>query len=375
MDTMIAKTMLEKVKTIEEFDEFRNNEEIKAITVDWEKYYNDIVDDYLKRNKKISQMDFYKYISWQCGVSVDTVRKTWRKAFPSKRISFVFLLLALDMDIEQINCALNRYGKQPQLYVKNISDAICLYLVQSNKCENDYPICERYKRIEKRILDDLEKGSFDDIISSLDKGDKSTPTDIMGVGFGKIADEDGFYNFVKSHLNEFKMAYTKLYKFIEDYMKENYFTMSMLTEYEGIHKNFNNKYSTLKKMCECPTRNELIALGIAMCMTVEELNQMLSVAHMEPMCPKDRIEAAIIFVISDIRRNFPDIFNDNSTDTGLELNEKEMLNYLNYRKRRNTEYIEFGPEDAEMMNYLKQALYNIEPELWIETKEILAITI
>ena len=188
-----------------------------------------------------------------------------------------------------------------------------------------------------------------------------------------IEDEEAFYKYISSNLSDFRSANEKLYRHIEDYMERNAFTFKIVATYEGLKPAFNTKYSHLKNLCECPSRNDLIALGIALRMTIEELNNMLDIAHMEPLYPKDRIEAAIIFVIFDIKRSFPDIFNDDSTEEGLGLSDSHIMEYLNYRQARNNDYIDV--KDPEMMSYLKQAIYNIDVELWNDTKKFLDIII
>ncbi len=368
MDTITARGLLDKAKTVYDFDEFRK--EMKEATLDWENYYRNVVADFVNRNIGMTQMEFYSYAAKQCGVSEDTVRKTWKKKFPSKRIEAIILFIALNFSVEEINHALKRYGKQPSLYVKTISDAICIYIAQTAD-ENGDTLIRRYERIEQSILRDIDDSDFENVLDKINSGYSSSGTRTLETTLKKVQDEENFYDFVKTNLHEFKTAYQNLYKHIENYMEENDFTMNTVTKYEGLPTNFNVKYSNIKKLCQCPSRNDLIALGIAIRMTVDELNQLLSKARMEPMYPKDRMEAAIIFVISDIKRNFPDIFNDNSTDTGFGLSDADIQEYLNYRKYRNTEYIDM--KDPEMMNYLKMALYNIEPNLWIDTKNILGI--
>lgn len=373
MDTVTAEKKIKDIETVEAFDTYRR--EIEGTFLEWAEYFEIKKDEYVLKycngKKNIGEMN--DYLSFQCGVSVDTVRKNWKKKFPDKRLNAVLLGMALHMSMEEINLMLNRYGKQPTLYAKSMTDSICIYMIQSKAYNKKDSLSKQYESIKEHILNLLKEKDLKTIVSRKNKLKKSLDTFTINKKLIDIINEEDFYKHIVSHLDEFHAANANLYDFIEEYMIENDFTMHTVSTYEGLNPNYNTRYSHIKQTCECPSRNDLIALGIALRMSVDELNHMLALAHMEPLYPKDRVEAAIIFVLFDIKRNFPDIFNDNSTEPGLGLSDADIMTYLNYRKCRDTEYIDV--QDPEMLSYLKQAIYNIDAELWNDTKRFLDVIV
>ena len=48
---------------------------------------------------------------------------------------------------------------------------------------------------------------------------------------------------------------------------------------------------------ECPSRMKLILLGVNLNMSLEQINYMLSLAYMSPMCAKDNVECVIMYAV------------------------------------------------------------------------------
>jgi hypothetical protein len=75
-----------------------------------------------------------------------------------------------------------------------------------------------------------------------------------------------------------------------------------------------------------PDRAFLIALGLRLNMNLDKLNHMLvDLAGMGPMCPKDRVESAIIFLLEELNCNFPSFFY--SPDEGVGAAVFELRDY------------------------------------------------
>mgnify|MGYP000293796907 CR=1 FL=1 len=67
-----------------------------------------------------------------------------------------------------------------------------------------------------------------------------------------------------------------------------------------IDKGFERLISNLKNWAKFPTDKDLMALGIKLNMSCIEINQLLWYANMEKLCPKDKIECIILYVLSNI---------------------------------------------------------------------------
>lgn len=52
-----------------------------------------------------------------------------------------------------------------------------------------------------------------------------------------------------------------------------------------------------------PTRNKIISLGIHLSMDHEQIDEMLEIAHMEPLCAKNIFESVIMFILDDVSLN------------------------------------------------------------------------
>ena len=63
-----------------------------------------------------------------------------------------------------------------------------------------------------------------------------------------------------------------------------------------------------------PSRLFLIALGIHLSMNTDQLNTMLELAGMGPLCPKDRLEGTIVFYLEELYCQFPTFFHPDSLE-------------------------------------------------------------
>ena len=90
--------------------------------------------------------------------------------------------------------------------------------------------------------------------------------------------------------------------YIESYVKAESVGGSYhsLVKDENLDKGFEKMISNLKNWGEVPNRNRLIALGVKLNMTGPEINQLLNYANMEKLCPKDKIECIILYVLANI---------------------------------------------------------------------------
>ena len=60
-------------------------------------------------------------------------------------------------------------------------------------------------------------------------------------------------------------------------------------------------YKILKKEWD-PDRETIISMGIHLEMDTEQVDLMLGMAHMEPLCAKNAYECAVMFILEDVKR-------------------------------------------------------------------------
>ena len=234
-----------------------------------------------------------------CKVTRNTARQ-WKQKIPTKREQVVGIGMYWGFQLEQINRLLTRNAKYPALYVKNPEDAIFIYLIHNKK---DYSMYEFYmeeyrkmqeeKEPEQKYLDGTEEKTFE-----------------LNAALLEVMGDQEFKKFLEEHMEVFEGRNRKLYKFLEEYFKLEERNINSLVDDEKLKNAYNNAFSHLKRKGIVPRRNLLIAMGIHLTMPVEDINRMLELAGMEALCPKDRIESAVIFVLEDLYLNDSVLFSD-----------------------------------------------------------------
>ena len=73
----------------------------------------------------------YRSFAAQCEMSSNTIASWCRRGqLPRSREQFIRVAFAAGMNVEETNSFLRRYGKYPQLYPKNIEDAIWIFALR-----------------------------------------------------------------------------------------------------------------------------------------------------------------------------------------------------------------------------------------------------
>ncbi len=83
-----------------------------------------------------------------------------------------------------------------------------------------------------------------------------------------------------------------------------------LAEGQGWSSSLRQCVSAIRQKKWYPTRNKIISLGLHLSMDHEQIDEMLELAHMEPLCAKNIFESVILFILDDASLN--DMMNENS---------------------------------------------------------------
>lgn len=255
-----------------------------------------------------------------CKVSEPAVRK-WRKgALPQSRDMFIRIGFAAGYDLEQMNTFLQRYGRCPQLYIKSLEDSVCMFVLNSRNLPHTYKC---YEDILAYIRSELERepGSSPLLYSSMQ----------MSEYFANLKSMEELLGFVKKCAASYADAYRQLYDYILDYMRSNSYDFvanryvsvnSVITESEWSSSLRHCIYS-IRNRKWFPLRQKLISLGLHLNMNLQELNEMLRLAKMEPLYSKNPVEAVVIFALVEAELN-DKIFRDGSNDLCQFVKEKLM---------------------------------------------------
>lgn len=287
--TMAFRDILERCEDEDQFKELMEQHR-KEMTV-WEDIFTYWMEEV---NGTIAALADY------CGVTRNTARQ-WKRKIPTKREYVVGVGMYWGMDQEQINRLLTRSAKYPALYVKNPEDAILIYLIRNKK---EYRMSVAYEAEYRKIMEEREKEGAEDTVTRADN------TREINMALSRVMRDQEFKQFMREYREVFLRKNKKLYEFLEKYFELEDRRVNSLVEDNKLKNIYNNAFSNLKCKGIIPKRNLLIAMGIHLSMPMDDMNYMLELAGMEALCPKDRVESAVIFVLEDLYMNDPVLFSD-----------------------------------------------------------------
>ena len=244
-----------------------------------------------------------------CGVSHVAVAKWCKGSLPQNRDTFIKIGFAANYNLKQMNIFLQRYGRYPELYAKSLEDSVCIFLLRSKYIEHSYEKYEEILQMFASHLDMIKNDGFDE------SNEYETSNSLK-----KIMDIDSLQElkiFIDNNLAMYRTGYKKFYSYVEAYIQLN--NINGRFDKKNNEKNKNNihqlaegqKWSSSLRQCVYaiykrkwfPLRRKVIALGIHLNMNVNEINDMLQIAHMETLYAKNPIECAIIYALEDAELN------------------------------------------------------------------------
>lgn len=308
----------------------------------------------------------YTQFARLCGISRNTII-SWCEdgKIPRSREQFVRIGFAVNMSLNDINDFLQRYGKYPKLNAKNIEDAVTIFSLHSHL---NYDQCLELKKHFLSILEHIlneRKHSKEYTYFSTNQIESELLT---------VKSLIDFETFVDKNAKAFVNCYVNLSDFIDSYISLNtQHTSESSGTLNGFLREsidnprliagFNTMVSKLKCHGTIPSRIHLIALGIHLRMTAEDINTMLDFAGMEPLCAKDKLESIILFaaeyaVIQNPEIEFSNAFLLKQYTKNVKLKEKcdSVINRLAI-----TDYK--SDSDTDLFEYITQTLFNIDSDI------------
>jgi len=267
--------------------------------VNWKRFINEILALYAYNVSNLAA---------DGGFSRNTIKK-WRDNgdMPRSRKEFIKLGFGVGMSLQELDDMLQRYGKYPKLYAKSIEDAIYIYALTHGKSFIEA------EELSKNLLKYFGTLSEDQADSGVDD---QKNTSIFQARITQLNQDEDLAKFIEENKTVFDSVYGKLIDYIDTYINER--TLNYADTKESFSLNsllsgkindplvvghFNDMVSALRTRRVIPNRLRLVALGVHLEMTVDELDTMLGLANMERLCPKDRVECAIIFAVENLLLN------------------------------------------------------------------------
>lgn len=261
-----------------------------------------------KKIKEIMDQNGYTQESMarECRVTKPAVAKWLKGSIPSGRDTFIRIGFAAHYDLETMNKFLIRYGKCPALYAKSLEDSIYIFVLNSVQLPHTYQECERVdERVKAALVWQEDQGM-----------EAEKETGWLEDAMKQLTTEDELRNFVQENISEYKRAFAKFYDQVIASIAVNnlFFTETdeagnLMLNVEGIANAQGWSASLRRCVYEIqqrtwfPRRRKVISLGIHLNMTLDEINELLQMARMETLCPRDPVESAIIFAVVDADLN------------------------------------------------------------------------
>lgn len=326
---------------------------------DWKAFINYLLD-----------LGGYSYTQFAriCNMSRNTII-SWCEhgKLPRSREQFIRIGFAVKMSLDEINDFLQRYGKYPKLNAKNIEDAITVFSLCSHL---DYNQClELKEHFSPILLRTLRVRKFDRNNDYRYFSTKELEDELTGVK--TLCD---FEKFVEKNAEAFTNSYVQLLDFLDSYVAINTIDadrnsgtlnafLCEVIDDSSVVACFNTMVSKLRCYGIVPSRIHLIALGIHLGMTSDDISIMLGFAGMEPLCVRDKLESIILFAAENMILQNPEIEFSNAVLM------KQYTKNDGIRARCDFIIDRFEMTDyrfdskAELFEYITDALFYIDFEL------------
>lgn len=341
--------------------------------INWKKYINHLVE--VNGGK-------YTRFAQKTGFSKNTVKKWCTEGKkPQNRDDFIKIAFGVNMNLEETNKLLKKYGSYAELYPKDLNDAIIIYLLNRRQGDYDNPQfsyasieqwTNRLASIREEIIES-QKRRFERL------SNRTTVQTTLAFNTIKAIDNDkDFETYILQNKSVFFSTYDKLILFIDDFIgmqKEKHahlhdedepgYSLHALAQQKGLNKTLENAVSMLKQNRILPKRHQLITLGILLNMTEQDLNHMLNLANMLPLYPRDQIDALMIYLLTSAVRENPELESSNAMayveyGTNLALR-KRYREYLDQYFQ--LELAEFDSDLDDVAQYISEQVKDINPDV------------
>lgn len=286
LETIAIKDEISKCEDIDELKE-KIFPMIKTQQEQWAKKVNEIITANRYTKSRFADL---------CEVSRVSVDKWCKGAIPKNRETFLRIGMAANYDLEHMNQLLQRYGQYPGLYSKSLEDCICLFLLQNNEKTEMF---SKYQYILNRI-----KAT---IIRQDETAAENVSTTKFDAKLSEVKDENALERFIVDNIQVFSFAYHKFYAYVKMCIDANYQgyadSVFELAQAQDWSSSLRQCVSAIRQNKWYPTRNKIISLGLHLSMDHEQIDEMLALAHMEPLCAKNIFESVIMFILDDASLN------------------------------------------------------------------------
>lgn len=293
-----------------------DKEEFEKLLSDNEEYYEDW-STYIS-GLLLSRHVSAKNIAEGCNISESTAKRIM-KTIPSRRENVIKLACILRLDIEQTDILLTRRASFQRLYPKNADDAIWMYILKNGG--SAFPDSD-FAEMKAMFLKLCEQTASGKPAGSMTE----VATGLASSLFAECGDLEQFLFTMYTLIPSFEKGYAKLMEYIERlFVMKGASANTLFNDNTNFLKLHYAQTEALRRHV-CPTRTYLLTLGLHLGLTADGINELLETAGMGPICGKDRLEAAIFYLLEELNSVNPDAFFDPSDsfplfESGMEMPE------------------------------------------------------
>lgn len=323
MDTKVYEINFSEQKKWSEFDDlFRK---CMGDMNPWSIYVKNVI---LKKVKEKGLT--LKYLASQIKVDYKTLREI--KKGRIQRDSLISLGILLDMTFSEINEMLLR-AKYHMLYPKTVEDAIWSYIIKhlpkSLNVEGE-TIKEKYMFWQKEYNKLFKR--YNEVLN-IEHAGACLDTIFMEE---MISKEESFQSIMLEIMPGFREAYKQLKMFLEKWRTSfSPFSVREDNEQRDLGQAYYRLFHKFEDKGKLPSRAFFIAFGIQAGMKKNEINQMLSLAKMQPLYARDFVDARLIYYLSQDKFSIEGLADDLTKDIDdykdypvIETDMKAILKYL-----------------------------------------------
>lgn len=338
MDTVLYGLVTGQCESEEEFEALVK--ENRELYVNWRNHIAPMLKARKLTGKKVAE---------GCHVSTACAAK-FARMIPAKRENVIMLAMMLGKNIKETNELLTRWAKFQKLYAKHPHDAIWIYLIERGGSDRPYALFEQYRKKYEELYE-----QYDSLHNTDRKMDTNVAFDVIKESADKSGElsgwdssrfnDDEFVEMMQKLIPSFADGYHKLMEKLDSYFvnveeidqriglsdlyeAENAPRVTANTMFQGDKKWLDMYYRKIRELKEdhtIPSRAFLIALGIRLALSTDQINELLECAGMGRLCPKDRLEGMIVFYLEEMELQFPTYFNPHllAVDPSFDLRDYE----------------------------------------------------
>ena len=251
----------------------------------------------------------YSRFAALCGISRNTLKK-WctQGGAPKSRDTLVKIGFGAAMEPAAVSSMLSRYGGYCGLNPRDPFDAVCIFCLHC-RCAGDsrfdYGAAEALYR---RLLPETDSC-----------GTITSTTTVLMARILTINTEEEFTRFFQEYGADLCSRKLKLERYLDEFLTIRRLEAGRddgkATSLHGLQlpEAVEKQISILKCHGVVPRRKNLIALGLHLGMTLEELDLLLEYAGMERLWARDRLEAVLIYALQHLALTHPELALGNAT--------------------------------------------------------------